>query len=650
MHQEFVDLYNRELALFYEHAKEFAEEFPGIADRLGGLTRERSDPMFAGLIQGAAFLAARVQLKLKHEFPEFTNNLIEQLLPGFLAPTPSTLLAQVKPIFGDAALRDGRVIKRGAFLDAVYRERERNIACRYTLSSDLTIWPFELMKAEYISTPAPIYALGVESKAKFSAGLRLTLRCRTALRVEDEASDEAARADPLAHFAGCRIQSLPIHFVGPEADGVALYEQIFANRVGVHVRHLDEFGDPVATEIPGARVEQIGFGDDETLFPYDARLFRGFSYLQEYFIFPRKFLGFKLATNNRELFPVAARTIDVIITFNEPAPRLATAIDETMFALYAAPAVNLFPRTTDRIPIKTNMHEYQVIPDRSHPLNYEPHTIIDVFAHYPGRAEKERILPLYSSPLLFDTARAPLHYTVRRLPRRRTSNERRFGSQSDYLGTEMFLSLTAPNGKGDASDIVELSARALCSNRHLTDQLPVGSAGADFTFVDDTSLRVVCASGPTRPKEPLLYQKHGFGLDVGAGPTAWRLINMLALNHLGLTRADGQALREVLSIFADLSDTVLERRVRSVRAISTRPVIRRLAARTGVGAARGLEVNVTFDEKSFEGSGVFLLGAVLDRFFAEYAALNHFTQTVITTVERGPIMRWPPRSGSRRPL
>ena len=41
---------------------------------------------------------------------------------------------------------------------------------------------------------------------------------------------------------------------------------------------------------------------------------------------------------------------------------------------------------------------------------------------------------------------------------------------------------------------------------------------------------------------------------------------------------------------------------------------------------------------------------VLDRFFAEYASLNHFTQTVIRTVERGEIMRWPPRAGTRRLL
>ena len=60
---------------------------------------------------------------------------------------------------------------------------------------------------------------------------------------------------------------------------------------------------------------------------------------------------------------------------------------------------------------------------------------------------------------------------------------------------------------------------------------------------------------------------------------------------------------------------------------------------------------MTLDEKAFEGSGVFLLGAILDRFFAEYAAFNHCTQTVIrSTDRRSEIMRWPVRMGVRRPL
>src|SRR5215210_6051206 len=118
MNREFLDIYNQELLLLHEQAREFADEYPGIAERLGGLVGDRMDPMVAGLLEGAAFLAARVQLKLKHEFPEFTGNLLEQLVPHYLAPTPSALLAQITPPFGNPDLREGRVIARGSYLDA----------------------------------------------------------------------------------------------------------------------------------------------------------------------------------------------------------------------------------------------------------------------------------------------------------------------------------------------------------------------------------------------------------------------------------------------------------------------------------------------------------------------------------------------------
>src|SRR6201999_4888 len=139
MNREFLWFYNQELAILREQAAEFAEDYPGIAERLGGLVGATADPMITGLLEGAAFLAARVQLKLKHEFADFTTNLIDQLAPHYLAPTPSFLLAQVQPKFGDPALREGRAIARGAYFDAAYRELERNIACRFKLTAPITL-------------------------------------------------------------------------------------------------------------------------------------------------------------------------------------------------------------------------------------------------------------------------------------------------------------------------------------------------------------------------------------------------------------------------------------------------------------------------------------------------------------------------------
>src|SRR5437868_10328632 len=144
MDREFLDLYNRELKLLYGSAKEFAEEYPGVAERLGGLASERMDPMIAGLLEGAAFLAARVQLKIRHEFPEFTSNLLDQLVPHYLAPVPSSMLARVDPPYGEPNLKDGLKIDKGSYLEARYTRRERGVGCRLRLAAGSSLLPFDL--------------------------------------------------------------------------------------------------------------------------------------------------------------------------------------------------------------------------------------------------------------------------------------------------------------------------------------------------------------------------------------------------------------------------------------------------------------------------------------------------------------------------
>jgi type VI secretion system protein ImpG len=632
MNREFLDLYNRELQLLNEQAREFAEEYPGIAERLGGILEDRVDPLVSGLLEGAAFLAARVQLKLKHEFPEFTGNLLEQLVPHYLAPTPSAMIVQVIPTFGDKSLHDGHAVPRGSYLDASFRERDRQIACRYRLSSDIVVWPFELAGAEYFASPAQLGALGLRVGTDILAGMRLTFTLRTTARPEDDASDSEALKKPEMLFASCRTANLPLYFIGSEADSIALYEQLFAHCKGIYFRYLDEFGDPVVCPAPSECLQQVGFEREDALFPNDTRIFEGFDLLREFFVFPRKFLGCALTGLDRILPQLKAKTVDILFALDEVNVRLASAVQPSMFAVYAAPAVNLFEKTADRIALKPNQHEY----------------------HYPGGRAKVPVRPLYSASLEGAQNSSGPYYTVRRQPRRRAVEEKREGVSSSYTGTDMFIALSDLGGTDDEAAIAELSVRAICSNRHLTEQLPVGIGGADFRLVDDVALDLRCAVGPTSPGEPIVSQLRSRSEMAHTGTVTWRLVNMLSTNHLGLVERgagrNAQALRETLSMFGELSDSVTERRIRGVRSVDSRPIVRRVRQRSGIGAARGIEVTVTIDEKAFEGAGIFLLGAVLDRFFAEYSGFNHFTQTVIRSVERGEVMRWPPRMGTRKPL
>lgn len=654
MNREFLEFYNRELRLLYENSSEFAEEYPGVAERLGGLTQDRMDPMIAGLLEGAAFLAARVQLKLKHEFPQFTNNLLEQIAPNFLSPTPSACLATIHPPYGEPDLKEGMTIPADGYVDATYVERERHVACKFRIVNPVELWPFEITGAKFFPNPAQLQVLGVDAGPDIVAGMQLSITTRSFARRDKEPDLEETREKPELWAAECRATHLPVHIVANEADSTRLYEKLFANCRQLYFRYLDEFGDQVVITDPRVKLEQIGFEENQTLLPADKRFFSGFDLLRESFIFPHKFLGFRLVGLEHILKKLKARDFDILFAFDQTDQNLSAIVKPQVFSLYSTCLVNLFEMQTGRVPIRSNEHEHHVVPDRSRYLEYEPHRILKVYAHFEGATDKAECFSLYSAPYDDTPSANAVFYTLRRTARRRTVEERRQGKSSNYTGTDMYLSITGGPSIDDLDPVSELSVRALCSNRHLPEHLPVGEGGADFVMNDNTELLVTCTIPPTPPRESIITQLANEPGESLALTPVWKLINMLSLNNLGISNRGTQnspaALRELLALFADLSDNTLERRIRGIKSIDSEPVVRRLAQQNGVGAARGLQITITFDEKAFEGSGIFLMGAVLERFFAEYVTINNFTQTVIRSTDRGEIMRWPPRAGIRTTL
>src|SRR5690242_7842620 len=104
MDRRLLNYYNLELKHLREMGGEFAREFPKIAGRLGLEDFSCADPYVERLLEGFAFLAGRVHLKLDAEFPRFTQALLETLYPHYLAPTPSMAVVQFSPEPAEAGL------------------------------------------------------------------------------------------------------------------------------------------------------------------------------------------------------------------------------------------------------------------------------------------------------------------------------------------------------------------------------------------------------------------------------------------------------------------------------------------------------------------------------------------------------------------
>src|SRR5687768_2371563 len=132
--------YNQELAYLREMGAEFAQQFPKIANRLGMDGIEVADPYVERLMEGAAFLAARVQLKLDAEFPRFTQRLLDIVYPNYLAPTPAMLVAQFHPQLSETNLAQGFTIPHGSSMRSQAGKEGKGgdaPACEFRLAQDV---------------------------------------------------------------------------------------------------------------------------------------------------------------------------------------------------------------------------------------------------------------------------------------------------------------------------------------------------------------------------------------------------------------------------------------------------------------------------------------------------------------------------------
>ena len=118
-----------------------------------------------------------------------------------------------------------------------------------------------------------------------------------------------------------------------------------------------------------------------------------------------------------------AKTFDVIFIFDEVNPRLAAAVrPRGVLASTRRRRSTCSRRRSTASPSTTNQHEYPVVADRSHPLDYEVNRAPQRVRPHSGLAARRR-RSRRSIPPPPGSAAAGLCYTVRRLPRRRTAHE-----------------------------------------------------------------------------------------------------------------------------------------------------------------------------------------------------------------------------------
>ncbi|WP_171175048.1 type VI secretion system baseplate subunit TssF [Ruegeria sp. HKCCD8929] len=615
--------YETELAFLREMGAEFAGAYPKIASRLGMEGIEVLDPYVERLLEGSAFLASRVQLELEMQFPVFTSNLLEIVYPHYLAPTPSMMVASFEPDVTNAALKEGYLIPRGSPLRSRLVEGEQT-PCEFRTAADVTMWPVEIAEAEYIDGRGELVAAGVARDTEARAGIRLRLR-----RTDNE---------PMAEL---EMDSLILHMDAQSGKAWSLHELICTQCEGLTGRSTDRRADWAVRLTEGA-ARPKGFEREEALLPTPRQSFDGYRLLQEYFAMPERYLFVEVSGLQPALKKAAGTDVDIYILLREGMRDIGPAVTPTAFTLNAVPAINLFHRRCDRVHVTPKDTEHHIVPSRTAGLDFEIFAIESVTGIRGDEGGDIQFRPFYcATDLTAAGDNHPAYYTIHRRMRQRNEKERLRGVRTSYLGSEVYLTLVDRTQAPYPAELDQLAVQALCSNRDLPLLL---ATGADNVFHLPESGPVKTVRTPVSPTRP-----HA---NLAQGDAAWKLISHLSLNYLSIAGngPDGgaSALRELLGIYAPVGNRVTEKQLEGLISVSSRPIVRRMSDEVLSTAVRGLEITLGFDESFFEGTSVYVMGAVLERFMRKYTTINSFTETVLTTERRGEIARWRPAAGLGR--
>lgn len=608
MRDELLEYYESELSFLRQMGAEFAEKYPKVAARLALGPNISEDPHVERLVESFAFLAARVHLKVDDDFPEITESLLSVLYPHYIRPIPSMSVVEFAVDPAQGKLTTALEIARNAVL---YSKPVEGVPCKFRTCYDTTVVPIRVSQAKWRSPDLLKPALKAPDAA---AACAVELTCF-----------------PDAFFKPLALPSLRFFLNGEDSLIHTLYELLLNSCLRVVLRNPD---DPQqrSIELPPDSIRPVGFSDDEAVLPFPRRSFTGYRIMQEYFAFPKKFFFLELRNLealSSDLFTNKAEIIFLVKPFerSDRQQSLELNVSEKTFRLGCVPIINLFQQTAEPILVQQTRFEHQVIPDSRRRHAVEIFSIDEVVSSSPDRREVTVFEPFYSS----HHGRAAKNQAFWHASRRPSTRE-------DDAGTEMFLSLVDSSGNSAQSIAEAVMVRCTCTNRDLPSRLHTGSEGGDFDLESGSAVKKIVAL--TKPTETMRIPSRK-GLQ-------WRLISHLSLNYLSLVEEGRGALQDMLRLYNFNELPAVEKQIAGISALNSRRHFARVVSEHGISFARGVRVEVEFDEEQYAGSGVYLFASILEYFLGLYTSLNSFSQLVVRSRQRKEILReWRPRAGQK---
>lgn len=578
--------FREELAFLKEQGKEFTEIHPQLSRFLNGRT---TDPDVERLLEGFAFLTARLREKVEDEFPELTHSIINMLWPNYLRPIPSMSIVAFSP---DKSVSEKQIIKRGTQVDS---NPVFDVTCHFQTCRDVDLYPLQCHRVHAEHT-------------------REATTIKLSLAMTSGTSAENAKLETLRFYLGGDTYS---------SQTLYLWLHQYLNKITVEVNGV-EFA------LPTDSFSTVGFDSEHALLPYPKNVYDGYRIFQEYLSFPEAFLFFDVKGISKVLPKSAIDEFTLNIQFSKTLPA-DTRVKQEHFQLYCTPVINLFEHDSDPIDLNGHRTEYRITPSSRYPAHYEIFSVDEVAGWQDTGSEGRRIR---GAKRVYESFESFQHEVERVRHRQALYYRTRVKESIRGDGFDSFISFIRGDETSSIGVDEAVSIKLTCTNRLLPLELGIG----DICVTTDTSPPFATFKNITIPSPSLRPT-----LD---GSLLWTLISNLSLNYLSLLSKD--ALSSVLRAydFRALVDRQAERvarmRLESITKIESSPVDKLIRG----FPVRGLQSTIHIDPNGFSSEGdLFLFGTVLSHFFGLYASINSFHELVVLNVMNKERYTWGTQRG-----
>ncbi len=436
----FDKYFQEELAYLRDAGRALAAKHPSM----GGLLGDRSaDPSIERLLEGFAFVAARLRQRTSDPAPEPLQGMTELLLPAFLRPTPASTIVEFRAESGAA----GQRIPAGATL---LSRPVRDTVCPFRTTRAVDLAPLKL----------------VSQQLDDSSAYRPELTLRFEVRQGGGASV-------------FRPEGLRLHLHGDFSTVTQLYLWFARHVSGVTARSED--GRSV--ELGSSATKLVGLDDADPLFPWPSFSPQGLRLLLEYFAQPAKFMFIDVVGLDKAAH-LGCTKFELAFRFTRP-PALPQRLAADALRLHCVPAINLFEAAAT-IVRKTGKDHVTVL----RPGQAEVFEVRSVVERTKARPEPRHYESAHSFGRRF-----------RRTPQRSFYQlKRRLSPLDGAIETSIHIE---PSPDLAATDEATLTIDFICTSRLVPNELRVGDVCVPTRETPD-GVQFSNISAVTRPTRPQL--------------------------------------------------------------------------------------------------------------------------------------------------